>query len=314
MKIALLDDWQNNAHTFAEFDRLKSDHHLDVFTDTVDGAVLAKRLQPYDIIMAMRERTGLQADILSQLPHLQAIITCGMRNAAIDLNYCKAHKITVCGTESPGHATSELAMMLIGMLARDLYKSVHAMASGGWQVSTGRDLRGSKLGILGLGRLGCQVAQLGIAFGMSVQAWSQNLSPDKCAKEGVSYAPKDDFFSTSDFISIHLKLSDRVKGLVGANELALMKPDAFMINTSRAPIIDQPALLAALQEKRIGGAALDVYDQEPLLADDPLRSLPNVILTPHIGYVTAQTMTVFYRGMLEALEAYLAGQPIRCLI
>ena len=314
MKIALLDDWQNNALTFAEFERLKPKHQLDIFSDTVDGAVLVKRLQPYDIIMAMRERTGLQADILSQLPQLQAIITCGMRNAAIDLNYCKAKNIMVCGTESPGHATSELAMMLIGMLARDLYTSVHSMASGGWQVSTGRDLRGATLGILGLGRLGSQVAQLGMAFGMYVQAWSQNLTPDRCSEEGVTYASKDNFFSTSDFISIHLKLSDRVKGLIGANELALMKPDAFVINTSRAPIIDQPALLVALQEKRIGGAALDVYDQEPPPADNPFRGLPNVILTPHIGYVTAQTMAVFYGGMLEALEAYLAGQPIRCLI
>ena len=210
----------------------------------------------------MRERTGLQVDILSQLPHLQAVITCGMRNAAIDLNYCKAKNIMVCGTESPGHATSELAMMLIGMLARDLYTSVHSMASGGWQVSTGGFAR-CKLGILGLGRLGSQVAQLGMAFGMSVQAWSQNLTPDRCSEEGVSYASKDDFFSTSDFISIHLKLSDRVKGLIGVKELALMKPDACVVNTSRAPIIDQRALLAALQEKRIGGAALDVYDQEP---------------------------------------------------
>ena len=237
-----------------------------------------------------------------------------MRNAAIDSNYCKANNIMVCGTESPGHATSELAMMLIGMLARDLYTSVHSMASGGWQVSTGRDLRGATLGILGLGRLGSQVAQLGMAFGMSVQAWSQNLTPDRCSEEGVSYALKDDFFSTSDFISIHLKLSDRVKGLIGVNELALMKPDACIVNTSRAPIIDQRALLAALQKKRIGGAALDVYDQEPLPTDNPFRGLPNVILTPHIGYVTAQTMAVFYGGMLEALEAYLAGQPIRCLV
>ena len=314
MKIALLDDWQNHALTFAEFERLKPEHQLDVFTDTVDGVVLVERLQPYDIILAMRERTGLQIDILSQLPHLQAIITCGMRNAAIDLDYCKAKNITVCGTESPGHATSELAMMLVGMLARDLYTSVHSMASGGWQVSTGRDLHGATLGILGLGRLGSQVAQLGKAFGMCVQAWSQNLTPDRCSKEGVSYASKDDFFSTSDFISVHLKLSNRVKGLIGTNELALMKPDACIVNTSRAPIIDQRALLSALQEKRIGGAALDVYDQEPLPVDNPFRDLPNVILTPHIGYVTAQTMTVFYGGMLEALEAYLAGQPIRCLV
>ena len=314
MKIALLDDWQNNASSFADFARLSTDHHLDIYTDTISGSDLIERLYPYDIILAMRERTGLRADVLSQLPNLKAIITCGMRNAAIDLDYCKANHITVCGTESPGHATAELAMMLVGMLARQLYPSVQSMATGGWQVSTGRDLRGARLGILGLGRLGSQVAGLGKAFGMEVQAWSQNLTAETCAEQGVIYAPKDEFFATSDFISIHLKLSDRVTGLVGATELDQMKSDACIVNTSRAPIIDQTALYTALQQGRIGGAALDVFDTEPLPADDLFRGLPNVILTPHIGYVTAETMRVFYGGMLEALEAFLAGKPIRLLV
>ena len=314
MKIALLDDWQNNASSFADFARLSTDHQLDIYTDTISGPDLIERLHPYDIILAMRERTGLRADVLSQLPNLKAIITCGMRNAAIDLDYCKANHITVCGTESPGHATAELAMMLVGMLARQLYPSVQSMATGGWQVSTGRDLRGARLGILGLGRLGSQVAGLGKAFGMEVQAWSQNLTAETCAEQGVIYAPKDEFFATSDFISIHLKLSDRVTGLVGATELDQMKSDACIVNTSRAPIIDQSALYTALQQGRIGGAALDVFDTEPLPADDLFRGLPNVILTPHIGYVTAETMRVFYGGMLEALEAFLAGKPIRLLV
>ena len=314
MKIALLDDWQNNASSFADFARLSTDHQLDIYTDTISGPDLIERLHPYDIILAMRERTGLRADVLSQLPNLKAIITCGMRNAAIDLDYCKANHITVCGTESPGHATAELAMMLVGMLARQLYPSVQSMATGGWQVSTGRDLRGARLGILGLGRLGSQVAGLGKAFGMEVQAWSQNLTAETCAEQGVIYAPKDEFFATSDFISIHLKLSDRVTGLVGATELGQMKSDACIVNTSRAPIIDQSALYTALQQGRIGGAALDVFDTEPLPADDLFRGLPNVILTPHIGYVTAETMRVFYGGMLEALEAFLAGKPIRLLV
>ena len=274
---------------------------------------MIERLHPYDVILAMRERTGLRADVLSQLPNLKAVITCGMRNAAIDLEYCKANNITVCGTEAPGHATAELAMMLVGMLARQLYPSVQSMATGGWQVSTGRDLRGARLGILGLGRLGSQLAGFGKAFGMEVQAWSQNLTAEKCAEQGVIYAPKEEFFSTSDFISIHLKLSDRVTGLVGADELGLMKSDACIINTSRAPIIDQSALYTALQQGRIGGAALDVFDTEPLPAGDLFRELPNVILTPHIGYVTAETMRVFYGGMCEALEAFLAGKPIRLL-
>ena len=314
MKIALLDDWQNNAFSFADFARLRADHQLDTYTDTISGPGLIERLQPYDVILAMRERTGLREGVLSQLPNLKAVITCGMRNAAIDLDYCKANQITVCGTEAPGHATAELAMMLVGMLARQLYPSVQSMASGGWQVSTGRALRGARLGILGLGRLGSQLAGFGKAFGMEVQAWSQNLTAETCAEQGVRFASKDEFFSTSDFISIHLKLSDRVTGLVGAAELDLMKSDACIINTSRAPIIDQLALYTALEQGRIGGAALDVFDTEPLPADHSFRGLPNVILTPHIGYVTAETMRVFYGGMLEALEAYIAGKPIRLLV
>ena len=314
MKIALLDDWQNNAFSFADFARLRADHQLDTYTDTISGPGLIERLQPYDVILAMRERTGLREGVLSQLPNLKAVITCGMRNAAIDLDYCKANQITVCGTEAPGHATAELAMMLVGMLARQLYPSVQSMASGGWQVSTGRDLRGARLGILGLGRLGIQLAGFGKAFGMEVQAWSQNLTAETCAEQGVRFASKDEFFSTSDFISIHLKLSDRVTGLVGAAELDLMKSDACIINTSRAPIIDQLALYTALEQGRIGGAALDVFDTEPLPADHSFRGLPNVILTPHIGYVTAETMRVFYGGMLEALEAFIAGKPIRLLV
>jgi len=314
MKIALLDDWQNNAFSFADFARLRADHQLDTYTDTISGPGLIERLQPYDVILAMRERTGLREGVLSQLPNLKAVITCGMRNAAIDLDYCKANQITVCGTEAPGHATAELAMMLVGMLARQLYPSVQSMASGGWQVSTGRDLRGARLGILGLGRLGSQLAGFGKAFGMEVQAWSQNLTAETCAEQGVRFASKDEFFSTSDFISIHLKLSDRVTGLVGAAELDLMKSDACIINTSRAPIIDQLALYTALEQGRIGGAALDVFDTEPLPADHSFRGLPNVILTPHIGYVTAETMRVFYGGMLEALEAFIADKPIRLLV
>ena len=203
MKIALLDDWQNNAFSFADFARLRADHQLDTYTDTISGPGLIERLQPYDVILAMRERTGLREGVLSQLPNLKAVITCGMRNAAIDLDYCKANQITVCGTEAPGHATAELAMMLVGMLARQLYPSVQSMASGGWQVSTGRDLRGARLGILGLGRLGSQLAGFGKAFGMEVQAWSQNLTAETCAEQGVRFASKDEFFSTSDFISIH---------------------------------------------------------------------------------------------------------------
>ena len=233
---------------------------------------------PYDIILAMRERTGLRADVLSQLPNLKAIITCGMRNAAIDLDYCKANHITVCGTESPGHATAELAMMLVGMLARQLYPSVQSMATGGWQVSTGRDLRGARLGILGLGRLGSQVAGLGKAFGMEVQAWSQDLTAETCAEQGVIYAPKDEFFASqlvgaADFISIHLKLSDRVTGLVGATELEQMKSETMPVSlihrAHQSLISPRYVSFACVCQavfsiwRRIGGAALDVFVPGP---------------------------------------------------
>ena len=313
MKIALLDDWQENAHEFADWDRVSGQHQLDIYHDTISGPELIQRLQPYDVLCLMRERTVFSADVIDSLPNLKAIITSGMRNAAIDLDACRARNIVVSGTASPGHATAELAMTLIGALARQIVPCANAMAHGGWQVGTGRDLRGAKLGILGLGRLGSQVAKLGQAFGMEVQAWSQNLTPERAAEHGVAFADKKSFFATSDFISIHLKLSDRVVGLVGPQELALMQSDACIVNTSRAPIIDEAALIAALGAGRLGGAALDVYHREPLPADDPLRATPNLLLTPHIGYVTRQTMTVFYGETLESLEAYLAGAPIRTL-
>jgi len=313
MKIAVLDDWQENAHEFADWSRVTQKHQLDIYHDTISSSALIDRLREYDVICAMRERTLLSAEVLGQLPNLKAIITSGMRNAAIDLDACKERGIIVSGTASPGHATAELAMTLIGVLARQIVPSANAMANGGWQVGTGRDLRGARLGILGLGRLGSQVAKLGQAYGMEVQAWSQNLTPERAAEEGVVYTEKQAFFASSDFISIHLKLSDRVTGLVGADELSWMQPDACIVNTSRAPIIDEAALMKALSTGKLGGAALDVYHREPLATDDPLRQTPNLVLTPHIGYVTRQTMAVFYGETLESLEAYLAGAPIRLL-
>ena len=313
MKVALLDDWQENAHEFADWAPVQKDHQLDIYHDTIEGDALIQRLQEYDVLCLMRERTLFSADVINALPNLKAIITSGMRNAAIDLDTCKAREIIVSGTASPGHATAELAMTLIGAMARQIIPSANSMTQGGWQVGTGRDLRDATLGILGLGRLGGQVAALGQAFGMQVQAWSQNLTSKQATEQGVTYKDKEAFFATSDFISIHLKLSSRVTGLVGAEELAWMKPDACIVNTSRAPIIDEAALIAALNTGRLGGAALDVYHREPLQKNDPLRRTPNLILTPHIGYVTRETMRVFYAETLESLEAYLSGTPIRLL-
>lgn len=313
MKIALLDDWQENAHEFADWARVREGHQLDIYHDTIEGDLLIQRLQDYDVLCLMRERTLFSAEVINALPNLKAIITSGMRNAAIDLDACKAREIIVSGTASPGHATAELAMTLIGTMARQIIPSANSMTQGGWQIGTGRDLRGATLGILGLGRLGGQVAALGKAFGMEVQAWSQNLTPERAAEQGVTYKDKEAFFATSDFISIHLKLSSRVTGLVGAVELAWMKPDACIVNTSRAPIIDETALIQALNTGKLGAAALDVYHHEPLPKDDALRTTPNLILTPHIGYVTQETMRVFYAETLESLEAYLTGVPIRLL-
>ena len=313
MKIALLDDWQENAHEFADWARVREGHQLDIYHDTIEGDLLIQRLQDYDVLCLMRERTLFSAEVINALPNLKAIITSGMRNAAIDLDACKAREIIVSGTASPGHATAELAMTLIGTMARQIIPSANSMTQGGWQIGTGRDLRGATLGILGLGRLGGQVAALGKAFGMEVQAWSQNLTPERAAEQGVTYKDKEAFFATSDFISIHLKLSSRVTGLVGAKELAWMKPDACIVNTSRAPIIDETALIQALNTSKLGAAALDVYHHEPLPKDDALRTTPNLILTPHIGYVTQETMRVFYAETLESLEAYLTGVPIRLL-
>jgi len=313
MKIAVLDDWLDCAKQSADWDHLGADVAIDFFQDTVTGPALVDRLQPYDILCVMRERSLIDATLIAQLPQLKAVVTSGMRNAAIDLDAAKARNIIVCGTGSPGHATAELAFILIGMLARQILPGANGMRDGGWQTHLGRDLRGARLGILGLGRLGGELAGFAKAFGMEVQAWSQNLTAARCADLGVSYVDRETLFRSSDFISIHLKLSDRVRGLVGAPELALMKPDACLVNTSRAPIIDMEALTTALAAGQIGGAAIDVYDLEPVPGTDRLRHTPNLLMTPHIGYVTRETMTVFYQGTVDAVAAILAGQPIRQL-
>ena len=313
MNIAVLDDWLHLAEETADWSTLQNSHQVDFYYDTLSGADLRERLRPYSIICLMRERTSFDAELIAQLPNLRALITSGKRNQAIYLSAAQARGIVVSGTESPGHATAELAMTLIGALARQLQPNTQAMQAGAWQAKVGRDLRGARLGILGLGRLGTQVAQLGLAFGMQVSAWSQNLTEERCQAAGVQYLDQQQFFQSSDFISIHLKMSERVQHLVGARELAWMQPDAYLVNTSRAGIIDTAALIAALRERRIAGAALDVYDIEPLPEDCELRQVPGLLLTPHIGYVTRETMRIFYQQSIEAVQAYLDGQPIRCL-
>jgi phosphoglycerate dehydrogenase-like enzyme len=312
--IAILDDYQKVALDLADWSRLKDNHRITVFHEPFpDEAAAARALVGFDVLCLMRERTPFPASLIERLPNLRLIVTSAHRNAAIDVAAARRQKILVCGTDSPGHPTAELTMGLMLALARHIHVEAAAMRAGGWQTTIGRDLRGLTLGIIGLGRLGGQVAKLGRAFGMKAIAWSQNLTAQRCYECGVEKVEKDDLFRRADFVTIHTRLSERTRGLVGATELALMKPSAYLINTSRGPIVDESALLAALKEGRIAGAALDVYDKEPLPADHPLRSAPRVLLTPHIGYVTESTYRAFYGGMVSAIEGWLAGKPVHVI-
>jgi phosphoglycerate dehydrogenase-like enzyme len=314
IKVGILDDYQQVAAGFAAWSALPSDVEVTFFDDPLpEGPDLVERLAPFDVIGAMRERTAFPRRLLEQLPALRLLVTTGRRNSAIDTAAAHELGIVVSGTTSPGHATAELTMALLLSLARNIPSESLSVREGGWQERVGRDLRGATLGVVGLGRLGAQVATLGRAFGMDVGAWSHNLTSERCAELGVARWDRDELFERSDFITIHLRLSERTNGLVGQELLALMKPDAYLINTSRAPIVDEAALIRALKSGRIAGAALDVFDREPLPSDHQLRRTPRLLLTPHIGYVTRETYAVFYAEMVEAIAAYLRGTPIRLL-
>lgn len=312
--IALLDDYQKVALTMADWSRLQAQHTITVFDRHIaDEAELARVLAEFEVICIMRERTPFRRSLLEKLPKLKLLVTTGARNASVDVKAAAERGITVCGTDGGNHATAELAMGMILGLARNFHIELQAMREGRWQTTIGQDMKGRTLGVLGLGRLGGGLARYAQAFGMSVIAWSQNLTAEKAREQGVERVEKDDLFRRSDFVSIHLVLSDRSRGLVGARELALMKPTASIVNTSRGPIIDAPALAEALDAGRIRGAALDVYDVEPLPAQHALRRSPRVLLTPHIGYVTEETYKMFFSGMIQDIEAWLAGKPIRVI-
>ncbi len=313
-RIAILDDYQRVALTSADWSRLQSSHEITVFDKSfANPAAVVAALEPFDILAIMRERTGFPRAVIEQLPNLKLLVTSGHRNAAIDMQAATDRKVVVCGTDAPGHATAELAFGMIIAMFRHLPLEAEAMKAGRWQTTVGRDLRGRTLGLLGLGKLGSQMARYGQAFGMPVMAWSENLTAPVAAGQGVIRVDKDELFARADVISVHTKLSARTTGIIGAREIALMKPDAILINTSRGPIIDEAALRAALHAGRIGGAGIDVYEPEPLPADHPWRTTPRTLLTPHIGYVTDQTYRIFYGGTTAAIEAYLAGQPINQL-
>lgn len=318
MRIAVLDDYQDVARDYADWDSLPAE--VEVFHDTIsDHDELVRRLRPFDVIAAMRERTAFPRRVIEALPNLELLVTTGMRNAAIDLEAARERGITVCGTGSgaaPDRAwgpTAELTWGLIFAVARDIPLQDRSVRDGGWQRGVGAELAGRTLGVLGLGRLGSQVAKVGRVFGMDVIAWSRNLTEQAAAEAGARRVDKDELFAGSDVLSIHTVLSERTRGLVGAAELAQMRPTAFLINTSRGPIVDEPALRAALHEGRIGGAGIDVFGQEPLPADDPWRSVPRAVLTPHIGYVTKGTYETFYAETAENIRAWLDGSPIRVL-
>jgi phosphoglycerate dehydrogenase-like enzyme len=318
MRIAVLDDYQGVALSSADWspvtDHPTSPCTVDVFRDHVSAvAALVERLAPYDGVVVMRERTPLPAVVLAALPRLRLVVTTGRRNPSIDVAAAGAAGITVCGTDSLATAPAELTWALVLGLARQLVPEATAVREGGWQTTVGRDLAGHTLGLLGLGRIGTQVAAVGRAFGMDVAAWSRSLTPERAAQAGVRAASLDDVLSASDVVSVHLALAEGTRGLVGERELALMRPDALLVNTSRGPIVDEHALLAALQRGHLGGVGLDVFDEEPLPAEHPLRNAPRTLLTPHLGYVTRDVYATFWGGVVEDVAAYLDGAPIRTL-
>lgn len=312
MRIAVLDDYQDVARSYADWDGLD----VEVFTEHIaDVDELVSRLEPFDVIAAMRERTRFPREVITRLPNLKLLVTTGMRNASIDLDAAREHGVVVSGTGSGRGwaATSELAWGLIFALLRDIPGQDRRIRTGGWQTGVGVELGGKTLGVLGLGRLGSHMATVGRAFGMDVIAWSSNLTEQRAAEVGARLVGKDELFERSDVLSVHLVLSKRSRGLVGADDLALMKPTAYLINTSRGPIVDEDALRTALREGRIAGAGIDVYGTEPLPVDDPWRDTPRTVLTPHIGYVTDDTYQAFFVETVEDIRAFAAGSPIRVL-
>jgi phosphoglycerate dehydrogenase-like enzyme len=313
----VLDDYQGVALTAADWTPVRDAVDVDVFREhIVDEDALVAALQEHEIVVIMRERTPFPRSVLERLPNLRLLVTTGMRNASVDVAAATERGVVVCGTGGVATATAELTWALITGLARSVASENAALRAGEqpWQHTVGTDLAGATLGVIGLGRLGSQVAKIGLAFGMDVLAWSQNLTAEAAEAVGARLAPsKEELLAASDIVTIHLVLSDRTRGLVGAADLEKMRPEAFLVNTSRAPIVDQDALVAALQAGRIAGAGLDVFDVEPLPADHPYRSLPNVLATPHLGYVTKRTYEVFYREAVEDITAYLAGEPVRTI-
>ena len=312
--IVILDDYQNVALTFGGWEQLAGKARIDVLNRNIaDQDELAAALAGANIIVANRERTPITSALLAKLNNLQLIVTSGMRNASIDVAAANARGVMVCGTSTLGYPTAELTWALILAFMRRLPQEVASLAGGGWQTSVGTGLRDKTLGIIGYGRIGSDVARVGAALGMKVIAWSRSLTSEKAALSGIESVSKDELLRRADVATIHLILNKDTAGFIGAADLALMKPTALLVNTSRAPIIDTTALVAALKAGKLGGAALDVYDLEPLSADAPIRQAPNTLLTPHLGYVIAENYHVTFGQTVENICAWLDGAPIRVI-
>jgi len=313
-RVAILDDYQRVALRMADWGALPAGTEVTVFDNHLaDLDAVAARLRDFEVVIAMRERTPFPRTLLERLPGLKLLVTTGMRNASIDVQAAADQGIVACGTAGLPYPTAELTWALILALARRVPTEDRATREGRWQVSVGVGLNGKTLGVLGLGTLGSRVARVGKAFEMTVLAWSQNLTAERAAEVGATLVSKDELLARADVATIHLVLGARTRGLIGARELALMKPSAYLVNTSRGPIVEEAALVAALRESRLAGAGLDVFDEEPLPLDHPFRHLPNIVITPHLGYVTEEGYRIFYGHALEDIQAYLRGAPVRVL-
>ena len=314
LKVAILDDYQNVSQEFVDLKKLSGKYEIKVFSKPFEDENDAiEQLKEYEALLIMRERTKITSSLINALKKLKYIITSGMRNKAIDLDAAKKRKIIVCGTESNINPTPELTWALILGLARNLKEEIDNMYQGYWQTTVGIDLKGKILGLIGLGRVGSQVAKIGKAFGMEIMAWSENLNLDTCKELNVLPCNKDDLIKTSDFLSIHVQGGERYKDCITLKEMDKMKKTAFIINTSRGPIVNEDDLIIALSTNVIAGAGIDVYEKEPLPENNKLRFLPNALLTPHIGYVTAENYSIYYTQMIEALEACVNSKPIRVI-
>jgi D-3-phosphoglycerate dehydrogenase len=314
LKVAILDDYQNVSQQFIDLEKLSGKYEIKIFSEPfVDEADVIEQLSDFEALLVMRERTPITKKIIENLTKLKFIITSGLRNKSIDLEAAQKRKIIVCGTESNTNPTPELTWALILGLARNFKEEIDNMYQGYWQTTVGVELKGKILGLIGLGKVGSQVAKIGKAFGMQVMAWSENLNLDACKELDVLPCSKEDLIKNSDFLSIHVQGGERYKDCITLKEMDKMKKTSFLINTSRGPIINEDDLIIALSTNEIAGAGIDVYDKEPLPENNKLRFLPNALLTPHIGYVTAENYTTYYNQMIESLESCVNGKPIRII-